>query len=202
MRTSGYLAIATIGLAAAAMASAEQGKRADAVLFADHDDNYAYRLPYGDAVTFPVLQTYGARFSHRGLEYFTVDFGMPSGTMVYAARDGVVLRTEDSYTASCFEAECDERANFVEIRHWDGSIGKYYHLQAGSVAVAAGQRVSRGEPIARSGDTGYSSAPHLHFGVYLPLADGTAQSIAVRFDVRGGMIGRPRAGARYLNSIH
>lgn len=195
------LAIASIGLAVAATAFAEQGKRAGAASIADHDDSYTYRLPYGDSVTFPVLQAYGEYLSHRGSEHFTLDFGMPAGTPVYAAREGVVVRTEDRYSESCFDPRCDEHANFVEIRHWDGSIGKYYHLQAASVSVAVGERVARGEPIARSGHTGYSSAPHLHFGVYLPLADGTAQSIAVRYAVRGGMIGQPRAGARYLNPI-
>jgi murein DD-endopeptidase MepM/ murein hydrolase activator NlpD len=193
VRSGLQLAIASIGLATALTALADD--------IADHDDNYAYRLPYGDSVTFPVLQAYGERLSHRGPEYFTLDFGMPPGTPVYAARDGVVVGTEDGQTKSCFDDPCDEHANFVEIRHRDGSVGKYYHLQAGSVVVAVGQRVTRGEAIARSGDTGYSSAPHLHFGVYLPQADGTAQSIAVRFAVRGGMIGQPRAGARYLNRI-
>ena len=195
------LAIASVGLAVAATALAEQGKRVAAAGIADHDDSYTYRLPYGDSVAFPVLQAWGEPLSHRGSEHFTLDFGMPAGTPVYAAREGVVIGTEDSHTGSCFDDTCDEHANFVEIRHRDGSVGKYYHLQAGSVTVSVGQSVARGEPIARSGHTGYSSAPHLHFGVYLPLADGTAQSIAVRFAVRGGMIGPPRSGARYLNRI-
>jgi murein DD-endopeptidase MepM/ murein hydrolase activator NlpD len=194
------LAMASVGLAMAAASLAEQRTHAIATgAVADHDDSYEYRLPYGDSVSYPVLQTYGSKFSHRGAEHFTIDFAMPAGTPVYAARAGVVLDSEDEFTASCLAADCDELANFIEILHPDGTTGKYYHLQTGSVLVAAGARVRRGQVIARSGDTGFSSAPHLHFGVYLPLANGTAQSIAVRFSVRGGMIGEPRAGARYLN---
>jgi len=168
---------------------------------AHHDDSYEYRLPYGDAVSYPVLQAYGSAFSHRGPDFFALDFRMPEGTLVYAAREGRVLSVEAGHTESCFEPECDELANFVEIRHPDGTIGKYYHLQAGSVLVTPGATVRRGEPIARSGDTGLSTAPHLHFGVYLPQANGKAQSIAVRFAIRGGLVGAPRAGARYLNPV-
>lgn len=165
-----------------------------------HDDDYAYRLPYGDAVSFSILQAYGSRFSHRGAEYFTLDFGMPEGTQVYSAREGTVLATEDRYDISCWAADCDRFANYVEILHADGTVGKYFHLQQDSVIVRPGQRVARGEAIARSGDTGYATGPHLHFGVYRIGGAGEAQSIAVRFAVRGGLVERPRAGARYINA--
>jgi murein DD-endopeptidase MepM/ murein hydrolase activator NlpD len=165
----------------------------------DHDDGYVYRLPYADAVSYSVLQAYGSRLSHRGSEYYTIDFGMPEGTQVYSAREGRVERVEDRFDLSCWRAECDGFANFVEIRHPDGTIGKYFHLQQGSVVVEPGEWVDRGEPIARSGDTGYSNVPHLHFGVYREVRNGAEQSIAVQFAVRGGLVGRLRTGARYTN---
>jgi murein DD-endopeptidase MepM/ murein hydrolase activator NlpD len=165
-----------------------------------HDDSYVYRLPYGDAVSYAILQAYGSSLSHRGAEYFTVDFGMPEGTPVFSAREGTVLAIEDRFDFACWTDGCDRFANFVEVRHPDGTIGKYFHLQRDSVLVRPGQRVERGQAIARSGDTGYSTAPHLHFGVYRVDAGGRAQSIAVRFAVRGGLIGMPRNGARYVNA--
>ena len=165
-----------------------------------HDDGYAYRLPYGDAVSFAILQSWGARLSHRGAEHFTLDFGMPEGTPVYSAREGTVLATEDRFDVSCWAADCDRYANFVEILHADGTVGKYFHLQQGSLLVRPGQRVARGVAIARSGDTGYATVPHLHFGVYRVGGAGEAQSIAVRFAVRGGLVEHPRAGARYINA--
>jgi murein DD-endopeptidase MepM/ murein hydrolase activator NlpD len=55
--------------------------------------------------------------------------------------------------------------NFVRILHDDGTMGVYLHLQRGSVKVQEGQRVSLGQPLARSGNTGNSTGPHLHFVV-------------------------------------
>jgi murein DD-endopeptidase MepM/ murein hydrolase activator NlpD len=166
---------------------------------ADHNDSYAYRLPYANAVSYSVLQGYGSRLSHTGSEHFTIDFAMPEGTLVYSAREGIVARTEDRFAVSCWQDDCGQYANFVEILHEDGTLGRYFHLQQGSVIVEAGQKVGRGEPIARSGDTGYSTVAHLHFGVYRRGIDGAGQSIAVRFSVRGGYVGALRAGSRYMN---
>jgi murein DD-endopeptidase MepM/ murein hydrolase activator NlpD len=167
---------------------------------ADHDDAYLYRLPYGDDVSFPVIQAYDARLSHRGAEQYTLDFGMPVGTPVHAARDGVVVLLEDSHDSGCWREECGQLANFVVLLHADGTTGEYFHLQRGSVQVRVGERVRRGELLARSGNTGYSTAPHLHFGVYRTERDGRTQSVAVRFQTRVGALAMPRTGARYLNA--
>lgn len=165
----------------------------------DHDDGYEYRLPYADAESYPVIQGYGARLSHRGAERYTVDFGMPVGTPVHAARDGVVALAEDSHDLDCWREECGRFANFIVVLHADGTTGEYFHLRRGSVQVRAGQRIERGELLAFSGNTGYTTTPHLHFGVYRTEADGRTQSLAIRFVTRGGMIREPRTGARYLN---
>lgn len=55
--------------------------------------------------------------------------------------------------------------NFVRILHEDGTMGVYLHLMRGSVSVREGQRVSVGTALARSGNTGNSTGPHLHFVV-------------------------------------
>jgi murein DD-endopeptidase MepM/ murein hydrolase activator NlpD len=165
----------------------------------DHDDSYEYRLPYGDTVSYPVIQGYGARLSHRGAEYYTVDFGMPVGTPVHAARAGLVLLPEDSHDGGCSREECGRLANFVVLLHSDGTTGEYFHLQHGSVRVGVGERVERGQLLALSGNTGYTTAPHLHFGVYRTERDGRTRSLAVRFATRGGTIAEPRMGALYMN---
>jgi murein DD-endopeptidase MepM/ murein hydrolase activator NlpD len=168
---------------------------------ADHDDAYLYRLPYGDDVSFPIIQGYGAKLSHLGAERFTLDFGMPVGTAVHAAREGVVVLVEDSHETGCPREECGRFANFVVVLHSDGTTGEYFHLERGSVQVRAGQSVSRGQWLARSGNTGFSTAPHLHFGVYRAGRDRTTESLAVRFETRRGAVGMPRSGARHLNAI-
>jgi murein DD-endopeptidase MepM/ murein hydrolase activator NlpD len=165
---------------------------------ADHDDDYLYRLPYGDDVSFPIIQGYSAKLSHRGAESYTLDFGMPVGTPVHAARDGVVVLVEDSHDAGCAREECGKFANFVVVLHSDGTTGEYFHLERASARVRVGDRVARGQWLARSGNTGFSTVPHLHFGVYRTGRDRSTESVAVRFETRSGEI-VPRSGAQYLN---
>lgn len=168
---------------------------------AHHDDAYTYHLPYGESVSYPIIQGYGAKLSHVGAEQFTLDFGMPVGTPVHAARDGVVVLFEDTHDGGCLREECSRLANFIVVLHADGTTGEYFHLERGSVQVALGDRIQRGQLLASSGNTGYSSAPHLHFGVYRTLADGHTQSVPVRFETRLGAIVAPRSGARYVNVV-
>ena len=56
----------------------------------------------------------------------------------------------------------------MEVQHADGTIAVYGHLAHDGVLVGVGQQVARGEPIALSGHTGFSFAPHLHFSVSNP----------------------------------
>jgi murein DD-endopeptidase MepM/ murein hydrolase activator NlpD len=124
---------------------------------------------------------------------------MPVGTAVHAAREGVVVLVEDSHGVGCRHEECGRFANFVVVLHADGTTGEYFHLERGSAAVREGERVARGARLARSGNTGFSTTPHLHFGVYRTGPDGTTESVAVRFATRSGVVGTPRSGAHYLN---
>jgi murein DD-endopeptidase MepM/ murein hydrolase activator NlpD len=167
----------------------------------DHDDSYVYRLPYADDVAFPVLQSYGSRLTHVGSERFTVDFAMPVGTPVHAARGGEVIAIEARQDRACFQSGCGRYANRVAIRHDDGTIGWYFHLAKASVLVNVGDRVRRGQLIASSGNTGYSNVPHLHFGVYAELGRGELQSIDVAFDTSGGVVRRLRPGGLYKNAV-
>lgn len=168
---------------------------------ADHDDAYVYRLPYAPGRSFPIIQSYDSRLSHRGAERFTVDFGMPRGTPVHAAREGVVVLVEDSHVVGCELDECGRFANFVVVLHEDGTTGEYFHLEPRTAVVRPGERIRRGQLLARSGNTGFSTAPHLHFGVYRTGADGRTESLAVRFAARGGTVTMPRSGARYLHPL-
>ena len=70
-----------------------------------------------------------------------------------AAADGVV--TTATYSSSA--------GNYVVISHGNGLSTVYMHCS--SLSVSAGQKVSQGQTIAAVGSTGYSTGPHLHFGV-------------------------------------
>jgi murein DD-endopeptidase MepM/ murein hydrolase activator NlpD len=165
---------------------------------AAHDDDHLYALPYEKGRSFRVLQGYGSRFSHTGLEEFAIDLDMKEGTSVHAARAGVVARVEESHDIGCWEDGCGKYANFIVILHSDGTTGEYYHLRKNGALVEVGESVSRGQRIGQSGNTGHTTMPHLHFAVYRATEWGNTQSIPVRFQSRQGIINRPRRGARYF----
>jgi len=162
-----------------------------------HDDSIVYQLPFASGESWKVLQGYGSRFSHTGLERYTVDFDMPVGTPVFAARNGVIVRTKENNDRACWEADCGRFANFVIVLHDDETTGEYYHLNKDGVIVEVGERVIAGQMIGYSGNTGKSTMPHLHFGVYRAAPWGKTESIPVRFATSGGVLHKPRAGARY-----
>lgn len=129
-------------------------------------DSFAYQLPF-DARRFSVGQAPQGRFSHRDAENrHAVDFTLPEGTPVLAARAGRVIRVQAGFSGNGLDPQRDrERANYVRIVHDDGSMAVYAHLQHEGVRVREGQQVQAGQLIGLSGNTGYSTAPHLHFAV-------------------------------------
>jgi murein DD-endopeptidase MepM/ murein hydrolase activator NlpD len=162
-----------------------------------HDDAYLYAFPYASGKSYRVLQGYGSRFSHTGLEAYAVDFDMPEGTPVHAARGGIVARVEESHSIGCWEDGCGRYANYIVILHDDGTTGEYYHLKQDGALVDVGDVVARGQQIGLSGNTGHTTMPHLHFSVYRATEWGNTQSIPVRFRSADGLVSRPRHGARY-----
>ncbi len=165
---------------------------------ADHDDDQLYALPYANGTSHAVLQGYGSSFTHRGSEEYAVDFAMPEGTPVYAARGGVVAQVEESNTSGCSDPGCARLANYIVILHSDGTTGQYYHLKEDGAFVDVGDSVRRGQRIGLSGNTGRSSKPHLHFAVYRASSWGDMQSIPIRFISMDGIVSTPRRGSRHL----
>ena len=165
---------------------------------ADHDDDHIYQLPYASGRSYRVLQGYGSRFSHTGREAYAVDFNMREGTPVHAARGGIVAHIEESHDIGCWEDGCGRYANFIVILHDDNTTGEYYHLLQNGVLVEPGQRVNAGDKIGLSGNTGHTTMPHLHFGVYRAIDWGREQSIPVRFMTQYGVVDRPRRGGHYV----
>ena len=161
---------------------------------------YVYGLPYPHGLTFEVLQGFHGAFSHRGSNEYAVDFNCPVATPVVAARPGLVVainaRAQGSGTSPEFLD--DRRANFVIVEHDDGTLGEYMHLSPSGVEVNPGQRVKRGQELALSGNTGFSSTPHLHFQVMTAADDGIAKrSFPFVLAVAPRRASAPLQGRRY-----
>jgi hypothetical protein len=161
---------------------------------------YAYALPYPHGLTFAVLQGFHGEFSHRGSNEYAVDFDCPVATPVLAARPGVVVAVNASAQGSGTSPEFleDRRANFVLILHGDGTLGEYMHLSPSGVEVRPGQTVRRGQELGLSGNTGFSSTPHLHFQVMTAADDGiTKRSFPFELALAPQRASAPVEGKRY-----
>lgn len=122
-----------------------------------------------------------------------VDFGVPEGTGIYSAADGTVIGTGDT-DSSC---QGVSYGRWILIKHNNGLSTLYGHLS--SIQVSEGQAVTAGQKIALSGNTGYSTGPHLHFTVY--ASDAVAVSNYTS-KVCGTIMRMPLAPkAAYLNPL-
>ena len=97
---------------------------------------------------------------------YAVDIAMPENSPVHAVRGGVVMDVEEDFNKGGTDLEkYADKANHVRILHEDGTMALYAHLGLAGVLVRPGARVRAGQLIARSGNTGFSSGPHLHFAI-------------------------------------
>jgi len=123
--------------------------------------------PFSADAAFPVSQGFQGQRTHTTPDSeFAVDIAMPIGTAVLAARDGTVMDVEEDFNRGGGDRDkFVDKANHVIILHDDGTMALYAHLDLASVGVRPGARVRAGQQIARSGNTGFSTGPHLHFAV-------------------------------------
>lgn len=144
----------------------------------NYDTQYVYDLPFGKGKTFWIHQGYNGTFSHQNEN--SLDFIMPEGTEVLASREGLVIDIVQNNNQSCPTRSCAPFGNYVSILHPDGTIAQYYHLEQNGVQVKLGDSVTKGQFIAYSGNTGWSSGPHLHFNVYISSATAEKNRITVK----------------------
>ncbi len=126
-----------------------------------------YRVPYAVGAHFPITQAFPDVITHNTPDSrHAVDIAMPIGTDIFAARGGVVFDVASrNFKGGTDKEKYGHKANVIRILHDDGTYAIYAHLNWDSIRVRPGDVVSRGQYIADSGNTGYSSGPHLHFAV-------------------------------------
>jgi murein DD-endopeptidase MepM/ murein hydrolase activator NlpD len=150
-------------------------------LTAVHDANAIYALPYAPGKAYKISQGFRGKYSHFGCDEFAIDWKMPIGTPIHAARGGVVVGAKDDSNVGGPDKKYDWDANYILIRHDDGTLGHYVHLQYGGNKVKVGQRVRTGDFIGFSGNTGHSTGPHLHFAVFKARDGKNRETIPVKF---------------------
>jgi hypothetical protein len=161
------------------------------------DTTYNYRLPYSEYEAYRIGQSYQGSFSHREHSAYAIDFIMPEGTPVLAARDGIVVETKEDSDIRGEDASFNKHSNYIIIWHKDGTFGQYAHLLRNGVRVSVGDDVRRGQLIGYSGNTGFSTGPHLHFEIFVREHVDGQQSIPICFDTAEGVICDPRERAAY-----
>lgn len=167
---------------------------------AEHRPDVSYLPPIAPASEFLVTQAAPDRITHVTPDsQHAIDIAMPEGSGVFAAREGTVVAVAyANFLGGVDAAKFVSKANQVRILHDDGTFAVYAHLAWDSIRVRPGQRVARGERIAASGNTGFTTGPHLHF-VVLRNEGLKSVSVPVRFsNGRGGVV-TPRTGQPLVN---
>ena len=134
---------------------------------------------------------YGGRAYHPG-----VDFGAPRGTPIYAPLAGVVRATGNTDAVP----GCLSWGKWILVDHPNGLATLYAHLDV--ISSTAGQRVNRGDIIGYTGNTGFSTGPHLHFTVYVAEAVTVRQFNEIRSSTSCGAATTPIAAIEaYLDPM-
>lgn len=162
-----------------------------------HDDNYVYRLPFAKGTSHRVSQGYNGKATHKGHSQYAIDFAMKTATKIYASREGVVVKTKENSNKGGYDKKFASSGNYITIEHSDTTFATYYHLKKNGVVVKVGDKVRRGAFIGYSGNTGYSSGPHLHFAIFKASDATKTRSIPIKLLSEKGIISIPKKGVSY-----
>lgn len=130
------------------------------------DDNYQYQPPFDSPKEHIVTQAFNGKFSHtNNYNKYAVDIAMNVGTYLTAVRSGTVVWVKDDYHMSGTTRYFLDKANGIKILHDDGTFSLYAHILMDTAVVKEGDKVTTGDRLARSGSSGFSTGPHLHFSI-------------------------------------
>ncbi|WP_299334528.1 M23 family metallopeptidase [uncultured Psychroserpens sp.] len=132
-----------------------------------YDSTFNYQLPFPKYKSYKVLQGNNTNFTHSdAFSRYAIDFRMPVGDTICAARSGYVVGIVENFNKNGNDESYREYANFITMYHEDGTFSQYVHLKQNGALVSLNEYVEQGQPIALSGNTGWSTEPHLHFAVF------------------------------------
>ena len=97
---------------------------------------YVYDLPFKKGKEFRLYQGYNGLFSHQNEN--ALDFTMPEGTEIVAAREGVIVKVVQDNTENCGRRECAKFNNYITVYHPDGTFGEYMHIKYKGSVVKPG----------------------------------------------------------------
>jgi murein DD-endopeptidase MepM/ murein hydrolase activator NlpD len=186
----------------AAQARAEKAEKA-AKAKAERDKpvvhNGTYGFPWAKGKTFHIDNAFNGYGAHQGDWGYAVDFKMPEGTEICAARAGVVIAVVANFSAGGNDPSLGDKANYLYIKHDDRSIGRYLHFKQNGALVALNDQVAAGQVIAHSGNVGWSTDPHLHFDIIVPKPGGGYKTIPFQFKSPQGKLVTPKLGLELKN---
>ncbi len=165
----------------------------------DYDKDYLYALPYARGEAYILTQGFNGENTHKDQSAYALDFQMDEGTRVHAMREGIVIALEEKQTEHGFSPAFAEKSNHIIIQHDDGTMAMYGHLKPNGVKVRVGQKVYKHAFIGLSGNTGYTSGPHLHVHISAvkDLKTGP-MSVPFSFLAQRGRIDSPEEMTRYI----
>lgn len=173
--------------------------------------NVFYYLPFDINHPRKCTQGNAGFYSHKGLGKYSIDFAVPAGTPVLASRAGTIVDTRSDSNRGGPDKSFSDDTNYILLQHDDYTVARYLHLKKDGVFVKEGQRVNAGDTIGASGNTGWTTGPHLHleccifgtkiFGsIPMTFYDGSLRGYIPLTGVRYGLFGKCEPVIKTLNN--
>lgn len=154
-------------------------------------------LPFKNGKAYKILQGFNGNHSHNKLNNrYSIDFKMPSNDTICSVDDGLVIEAISGYKHGGKSDNWKGYDNYLKVYHPKlNLISVYAHLKFNGILVKIGDEIKAGQPIGLSGNTGYSTEPHLHFHLLKLNKENMWESVPYSFkvgynafDFKSGMI--------------